>query len=123
MSRQAAGVLIYKDGLVLAINRSDGRGYGFPCGGVEPLELLQEAAVRECYEETGHIACIANSDKYIEAFETVTVSIFRATTVAQTQPTHPEEGTTEWITPRTLVTKSPWNEYNRQVFKHFCIPI
>lgn len=51
----AAGVMIVTDaGKVLLLDRSDGTGWAFPGGTVEPGETAEEAAIRECEEETGH---------------------------------------------------------------------
>ncbi len=40
-------------GDVLLMDRADGRGWGIPCGWVEPNERAVDAAVRETREETG----------------------------------------------------------------------
>lgn len=47
-------VLIMKDGKVLAVaRRNDPNQWGMPGGKVDPNETEEEAAVRECFEETG----------------------------------------------------------------------
>lgn len=50
----AAGVMIVTDaGKVLLLNRVDGTGWAFPGGRIEDGETAEEAAIRECEEETG----------------------------------------------------------------------
>lgn len=50
-----SAVVIIKDNKVALIKRVNARGtyYLFPGGGVEPGETIQEAAIREAYEELG----------------------------------------------------------------------
>jgi 8-oxo-dGTP pyrophosphatase MutT (NUDIX family) len=48
-----AGVLLLRDGQVLLQRRKDNGLWGFPGGSLEPGESLEEAAIRETYEETG----------------------------------------------------------------------
>lgn len=52
--RDAVGV-IFRDprGYVLLLKRSDGSGWSWPGGGVEPGETHRQAALRECWEEMG----------------------------------------------------------------------
>lgn len=51
---QAAGVVLTRpDGKVLLLQRSDGSGWCFPGGKIDPGETSIEAAVRETFEETG----------------------------------------------------------------------
>lgn len=49
----AGGVVTNDDGQVLLQRRGDRGSWGFPGGAVEYGESLEEAAVREIYEETG----------------------------------------------------------------------
>ncbi len=51
------GVFLFDSkGRVLLIRRSDDGSYGVPAGAMEPGETVEEAARRECLEETG-ISC------------------------------------------------------------------
>ena len=51
----AAGVILRSPaGRILMLNRTDGMGWAFPGGGVKEGETPEEAAWRECWEETGH---------------------------------------------------------------------
>lgn len=52
--RNAAVMLIIKDGKILAISRRyDKTKFGLPGGKCEPDETPEQAAIRECEEETG----------------------------------------------------------------------
>lgn len=55
MPRYAAGVMFRFQHLVLLLHRTDGLGWAWPGGGVEPGETFSEAVVRECVEEMGEI--------------------------------------------------------------------
>lgn len=52
-THDAAGVMFWHDGEVLLLHRTDGQGWAFPGGGLEPGEDAISAAVRECREEMG----------------------------------------------------------------------
>jgi 8-oxo-dGTP pyrophosphatase MutT (NUDIX family) len=138
----AAGVCIVNDGKVLATKRTDGKGYGFPCGKRDEGELAHHTAVRECFEETGYVAVVhvqedvdnlklqgtaVNTLKVFNSSYTGVddsghlIRIYRAESVAVGDPTHPEEGEVVWVTPKELIEESTWTEYNKSVFKHFGI--
>ena len=52
--RNAAVMLVVKDGRILAVSRRhDKTKFGFPGGKAETNETVKEAAIRECFEETG----------------------------------------------------------------------
>jgi len=127
----AAGVLIQRDdGKILATKRTDGKGYGFPCGKREIGENPLHTAVRECFEETGHVAIIDFLEGMLSTYSLSytdlddsnhMIRIYRAESVAVGEPTHPEEGEVVWVTPRALVEESAWTEYNELALKHFGI--
>lgn len=54
--RIAARVLVEDNGKILFSKCKDDKGifYTLPGGGIEKTELAKEAALRECYEETGY---------------------------------------------------------------------
>jgi 8-oxo-dGTP pyrophosphatase MutT (NUDIX family) len=51
--KQAAGILFHQDDHILLLHRTDGQGWAFPGGGVEPGETHEQAARREVREEIG----------------------------------------------------------------------
>ena len=57
----SAGVVVFKNDLVLIIKHKNGH-IDFPKGHVEGDETLEEAAIREVFEETG-INCRIDSDE------------------------------------------------------------
>ena len=60
----SAGVVVFKDDLVLIIKHKNGH-IDFPKGHVEGNETLEEAAIREVFEETGIKCKIDSDDKYM----------------------------------------------------------
>ena len=60
----SAGVVVFKDDLVLIIKHKNGH-IDFPKGHVEGDETLEEAAIREVFEETGIKCKIDSNDKYM----------------------------------------------------------
>jgi 8-oxo-dGTP pyrophosphatase MutT (NUDIX family) len=117
----AAGVLIIENGLILAIERDDGR-LGFPCGKIEPGETPAQAAVRECREETG---CEVRLLDYIrppyvglDVVDQNMVSLHRARILKRGRPTTPGEGSPVWVTSGRLLTAT-YADYNLAAFKHF----
>ena len=57
-ARQAVGasVILYKDNKILLQQRTDNKCWGYHGGAVELGEVVEEAAKRELFEETGLIA-------------------------------------------------------------------
>src|SRR5579864_4267295 len=55
LMNHAAGVIcMSKAGRILMMRRTDGEGWAFPGGGIEEGETPADAALRECFEETGY---------------------------------------------------------------------
>ena len=53
-TKKAAMVLAFNQGKILAVSRkNDATKFGLAGGKVDPGETFLEAAIRECYEETG----------------------------------------------------------------------
>ena len=63
IKEESAGVVVFKDDLVLIIKHKNGH-IDFPKGHVEGDETLEEAAVREVFEETGINCSIDSDEKY-----------------------------------------------------------
>lgn len=118
----AAVFVTNEDKKILATKRADGKGYGLPCGKMEPNELPHWTAVRECFEETGNVVVVQTDRTAPYEAEDDSghlVVTYRAYIVATGKPTHPEEGETVWITAKQLTEESGWNEYNKGVLEHF----
>jgi len=121
MPKFAACVLVKNDkGLFLALLRSDGKGYGFPGGKHDPGEELKETAVREAFEETGHVVvCNSYTDTFISKCKEHTVATYVAKTVAIGAPTHAHEGEVVWATKEQLLNESAFGQYNKECFEFF----
>lgn len=115
MRATAAGVLVIRDGLVLALVRRDGRGIGLPCGKVEPGEQPGHAAVREAREEVGAEVVLVGQP-FFAACGGTGVSTWRADLVCLAPPTTPEEGEVVWVPP-AAVCAGPFGEYNRAALR------
>lgn len=120
---RAAGVLIENDrGLVLGFVRSDrhSAGVALPCGGVDPGESDEDAAKRECLEETGYtVELYPHPFRSVERRDNVTTTIYRAKIVgARRPPTHAHEGEPQWV-PREALLRGPYSAYNAEMLAHF----
>ncbi len=118
----AALVLIYRDGKILALQRSDNRSYGFPGGKINENELPEHAAMRECFEETGQVVFLYLPSAYAGLDDQGrVVKTFRGEIVAEGLALTPEEGSLVWLTPQEFLDGSFWKEYNLAALKHFGI--
>ena len=61
---QASFVIVIDEDHVLGFRRLDG-SMGFPGGKVEPNETPEEAAIRECKEETGYEIVVLDYKPYV----------------------------------------------------------
>jgi ADP-ribose pyrophosphatase YjhB (NUDIX family) len=118
--RQAAVMLIVKDGLILAVSRRhDSTKFGLPGGKQEPNETLSEAAIRETFEETG-VKVYTCSRLYVReepashpGGEPFYTTAFYAMDW-DGDPVASEEGVVKWITASDLTNSSgAFSEYNR----------
>lgn len=117
----AAGVLLSIDGMILSLKRLDGNGYGFPCGKVEMGEHPIDAAIRECFEETGYVVATSTSSYYDGVDdENKVVRIYLAKVLSEGDLVFSREGTVEWVLPSDL-SNSKWKEFNEEVLKFFNI--
>lgn len=51
--RTGASVIVFKDNKILLQQRKDNKSWGYPGGYIEMGEVVEEAAKREMFEETG----------------------------------------------------------------------
>jgi 8-oxo-dGTP pyrophosphatase MutT (NUDIX family) len=123
--KRSACVLIQNElGHVLALRRSDGKGYGFPGGKVEEGEVVSRAAVRECFEETGYVVELDKSQPLFVTTEgSFEVSTYKAYVACVGTPTHSHEGEVCWVDPQFLVNESNYGDYNRECFEHFNVQL
>lgn len=123
--QRAAAVLVTKANRVLAFHKHDKVGLSFPCGKLEPDESLEEAAIRECFEETGLKVRITSPFPYT-SFDNIggcLVSTFQAEVVGGSLFTNsPLEGTPCWASARELIA-GPYSHYNQRALNHFGIPV
>lgn len=132
--REAAVMLIIKDGLVLGISRRDNKNiFGLSGGKRETNETLAETAIRECFEETGVKvnSCVQIYKQEEPARTPDGLSFFTYCFFAtdwEGEPKNSEEGEVKWLTAHELINgpeiaggKGAFPIYNRNalfVFKH-----
>lgn len=117
--RQAAVALIEKDGLFLSVSRkNDPNLRGYAGGQVDPGETIEQAMVRELYEETGlkaleYTEFFKDNDGY--DFETTCFLVTKFEGEAYSK----EKGVVEWVS-RALLEEHPFGWFNKKVFvKYF----
>jgi 8-oxo-dGTP pyrophosphatase MutT (NUDIX family) len=117
---RAAGVFARYGGRILALKSTKRGSWGFPCGKIEPGETAEEAAVRECYEETGCDVRVVGPP-YVGRVGNTGVEIFPVEIVSKDrswdQPWKSEEGWASFVTPEALFEDSPYEEFNRKVVR------
>lgn len=114
--KQAAVALIERNGLFLSVSRKyDTSMLGLPGGAVEN-ESIEEAMVRELFEETG-LKAIAYQEFYKDNdgydFETTCFLVTQCDGEAYSK----EAGVVEWVEKEKLCT-GPFGWYNKKVFEH-----
>jgi len=116
--RRAAGVLIINnDGKVLAVSRGeDLNDFGLPCGKANPEETWEEAAARECFEETGlrvyGLKEIFTREDGEFVVKTFSVERYFGEIISS------KEGKVEWKNIEDLVSNGSFANYNKNLFKH-----
>jgi len=102
----AVGVLVDRDGQLLLVRRNHAPALGswaFPSGFVDAGEVLEEAAVREVFEETGvEVRLDGLIGAYSEAGETVVFIAYAGTAVAGEAIVGPEAIEVGWFPPDQL---------------------
>lgn len=124
--RNAAVMLIVKDGRILAISRRhDKTKFGLPGGKCEEGETPDVAAVRECLEETGikvtkcDYIFRRDEPKDRPEGEDFHCYCFYATEWFG-EPNDSEEGVVKWLTEHELtVDKGAFADYNRRTLAVF----
>lgn len=103
-------VLIKNHGRILAVaRRADPTDFALPGGKVDPGETEEEAAIRECFEETGLM--ISNLKEVIRRQVGPDTGVTFICDWVGTPMTQPGEPECKWVEPETL-TKGVFGEYN-----------
>ena len=119
--RNAAVMLIIKDGRILAVSRRhDKTKFGLPGGKCEPEETPDQAAIRECWEETGikvsKCEFIFRRDEPRDRPEGEDFHCYCYYATEWSGTAHDsEEGVVKWLTEHELtVDKGAFADYNRR---------
>ncbi len=124
--RNAAVMLIIKDGLILAVSRRyDKTKFGLPGGKVEPDETTEAAAIRETFEETGvqvtkcEFIFLRDEPKDRPEGEDFHAYCYYATEWSG-DPHDSEEGVVKWLTEQQITSDTgPFGDYNRRTLNVF----
>lgn len=124
--RNAAVMLIIKDGLILAVSRRyDKTKFGLPGGKVESDETPEQAAMRETLEETGIVVSkcefifLRDEPRDRPEGEDFHAYCYYATDWSG-QPRDGEEGVVKWLTERELtLDKGAFADYNIRTLEAF----
>ncbi len=126
--RNAAVMLIIKDGKILAVSRRyDKTKFGLPGGKAEPNETTEQAAIRECFEETGvkvsECTFIFRRDEPRDRPEGEDFHCYcYYATNWEGEPHNSEEGEVAWLTEEELCgNKGAFADYNTRTLTAFRI--
>ena len=129
--KQAAVMLIVKNGLILAVSRRHNPNmFGLPGGKKENNETIKNAAIRECREETGIIVkdCIQFFERTEPPITPDGLSFYTYCFYAldwEGTPKNSEEGVVEWMFASELTTtldeggKGAFADYNKRTLEAF----
>lgn len=124
--RNAAVMLVVKDGKILAVSRRhDKTKFGLPGGKVEPDETPEQAAIRETEEETGikvsDCVFIFRRDEPRDRPEGEDFHAYCYYALNWSgEPHDSEEGTVEWMTEEDLIgDKGAFADYNNRTLITF----
>jgi 8-oxo-dGTP pyrophosphatase MutT (NUDIX family) len=120
-TKKAAMVLAFNQGKVLAVSRkNDTTKFGLAGGKVDPGETYLEAAIRECYEETGLEAFCAIP--IFSRMEPGDVDFFAVVYLVQWKgeihtTSEKETGKVKWASWEEL-EEGPFGDYNKALRNH-----
>ena len=129
--RQAAVMLIIKNGLILAVSRRDNPNmFGLPGGKKELGETIKETAIRECREETGVLVkdCIQFFERVAPPITPEGLPFYTYCFYAldwEGTPKNSEEGIVEWMFDSELTRtpeeggKGAFADYNKRTLESF----
>jgi len=116
--KQAACVLVEKNGKVLAVSRKNNKTvFGLPGGKCDENETHEQAAIRELKEETG--LTLSNPIECFERMPDLNDVYTCKTFIGQISGKiySEEDGVVDWVDWETL-WNGPFGGYNRALFNH-----